>query len=92
MGSVRVLVGLWMLVPGMAISAHAAEPPAESNQPMTVDPIAPFQAWLDAWVRDTSRTSQTVREAALPVQSKPGLDLRIDPDDESVYLGWRARF
>lgn len=92
MGGVRAIVGLLMLVPGVATSARAAEPPVESAQAISVDPIAPFQVWLDAWLRDASRAAHAVREASLPAQPQPGLDLRINPDDESVYLGWRGRF
>lgn len=96
MGGARVLVGIWMLVPGMVLSAHAAEPPAKptiaSTKAIAADPVAPFQAWLDAWMRDTAESARLAQDATLPTQPAPGLDLRISPDDESVYLGWRTRF
>jgi len=89
MNAARALVGILLVLNGSA-PVWASEPaPVE---PVTQDRIAPFQSWMDAWLRNTRDAQQQVREAGLSGDPDPGLQLRIDPDDESVFVGWRAGF
>lgn len=97
MGGLRIRWGLLLLM-ALPVAGQAMEPvPAETLHQQPGDaPIVAFQDWLDRWMRNTRGNGTAIRDAApadAPAATpRPGLDLRINPDDESVFLGWRARF